>query len=122
MSFTSGMNLLGSFQSSENGLPSLLICEPTGIANLCMPSRVVASTYFVDAADGLVVDGHHLTGPLALVVIGDPQTMRTALNIPGGVVDTVHQHGGNVIVQESTVAKVSAVRPAGSLKYAHPMS
>ena len=85
-------------------------------------ARVVASTYFVDAADGLVVDGHHLTGPLALVVIGDPQTMRTALNIPGGVVDTVHQHGGNVIVQESTVAKVSAVRPAGSLKYAHPMS
>ena len=85
-------------------------------------ARVVASTYFVDAADGLVVDGHHLTGPLALVVIGDPQTMRTALNIPGGVVDTVHQHGGNVIVQESTVAKVTAVRPAGSLKYARPTS
>jgi uncharacterized protein YlxW (UPF0749 family) len=86
------------------------------------PVRVVASTYFVDAADGLVVDGHHMSGPYTLLAIGDPQTMQTALNIPGGVVDTVRQHGGNVIVQESTVAKVTAVRPAGSLKYARPTS
>ena len=97
--------------------------EAMQIAGADSPAvRIVASTYFVDAPDGLVVDGHHMSGPYTLLAIGDPQTMQTALNIPGGVVDTVRQHGGNVIVQESTVAKVTAVRPAGSLKYARPTS
>jgi uncharacterized protein YlxW (UPF0749 family) len=84
--------------------------------------RVVAATYFVDDGTGLTVDGRHLTGPYTLVVIGDAQTMQTALNIPGGVVDTVRQHGGNVIVQESGTVSVTALRQAGALKYAHPTS
>jgi uncharacterized protein YlxW (UPF0749 family) len=86
------------------------------------PVRIVAASYFVDAGNGLTVDGRQLSGPYTLVVIGDPQTMQPALNIPGGVVDTVRQHGGNVIVQESTVAHVTALRQAGTLKYAHPTS
>jgi uncharacterized protein YlxW (UPF0749 family) len=84
--------------------------------------RIVASTYFVDAGDGLEVDNHRLAGPYTVVVIGDPQTMQTALNIPGGVVDTVRQHGGNVIVQDAGVARVTAVRPASAPRYAQPTS
>jgi uncharacterized protein YlxW (UPF0749 family) len=84
--------------------------------------RIVASSYFVDAEGGLQVDGRHLTGPFTLVVIGDPQTMKTALNIPGGVVDTARQHGGNVIVEESTVVRVTALRQAATPRYAHPTS
>jgi uncharacterized protein YlxW (UPF0749 family) len=86
------------------------------------PVRIVAPSYFVDSGSGLVVDGRQLTGPYTLVVIGDPQTMQTALNIPGGVVDTVRQHGGNVIAQESTVVHVTALRQATALRYAHPTS
>jgi uncharacterized protein YlxW (UPF0749 family) len=84
--------------------------------------RIVASTYFVDTGDQLVVDGVTLAGPYTIAAIGDPQTMQTALNIPGGVVDTVRQHGGNVTVQASDPVHVSALHPAATPKYAHPVS
>ena len=48
--------------------------------------RVIASTYFADQGGSVVVDGVALAGPYTIEVIGDPQTMRTAMNIPGGVV------------------------------------
>ncbi|NJC74122.1 DUF881 domain-containing protein [Planosporangium thailandense] len=86
------------------------------------PVRIVASTYFADSGGALVVDGTRLTGPYTLLVIGDPQTMHTALNIPGGVVDTVHQHGGNVIVQESGTVGVTALHQVSAPRYARPVS
>jgi uncharacterized protein YlxW (UPF0749 family) len=86
------------------------------------PVRVVASTYFTDVRDGLNVDGTRLGAPYTLLVIGDPQTMHTALNIPGGVVDTVHQRGGNVIVQEADTVRVTALHQAATLEYARPVS
>jgi uncharacterized protein YlxW (UPF0749 family) len=86
------------------------------------PVRVVASTYFTDARGGLNVDGTRLTGPYTLLVIGDPQTMHTALNIPGGVVDMVHQRGGNVIVQESDGIHVTALHQVGVPRFARPVS
>jgi uncharacterized protein YlxW (UPF0749 family) len=86
------------------------------------PVRVVAATYFTDVRDGLNVDGTRLGGPYTLLVIGDPQTMHTALNIPGGVVDTVHQRGGNVIVQEADSVRVTALHQAATPKYARPVS
>jgi uncharacterized protein YlxW (UPF0749 family) len=88
------------------------------------PVRIVASTYFVDSSggDGLNVDGTALTAPYRVTVIGDPQTMLTALNIPGGVVDTVHQHGGTVSVNQADPVRVSALHPPVSLKHARPVS
>ncbi|MEV4824316.1 DUF881 domain-containing protein [Micromonospora sp. NPDC049274] len=72
--------------------------------------RVIASTYFLDGDNGsLVVEGRRLTGPFTITVIGDPATMRTALNIPGGVVATVRGDGGNVTFGEREVAEVSAL-------------
>jgi uncharacterized protein YlxW (UPF0749 family) len=86
--------------------------------------RIVASTYFVDgdnqAADRLVVDGLTLAAPYTIMVIGGPDTMRTALNIPGGVVDSVRQHGGTVSVREADPVHVTALHTAGELKYAKP--
>jgi uncharacterized protein YlxW (UPF0749 family) len=85
-------------------------------------ARIVASTYFVDAGDGLQVDGERLAAPYTVLVIGDPQTMQTALNIPGGVVDAVRQHGGNVTVRAAEQVRVSTLHPAGTPKYARPVS
>ncbi|MGI5242815.1 DUF881 domain-containing protein [Dactylosporangium sp. CA-139066] len=84
--------------------------------------RIVASTYFVDAPEGgrLVVDGTTLGAPYTITVIGGPDTMRTALNIPGGVVDSVRQHGGTVSVREADPVHVSALHNAGALQYAKP--
>jgi uncharacterized protein YlxW (UPF0749 family) len=84
--------------------------------------RIVASTYFAESGDGLLVDGAQLAGPYTIVVIGDPQTMQTALNIPGGVVDTVRQHGGTVNVRTADLIEVTALHEAGSPRYARPVS
>jgi uncharacterized protein YlxW (UPF0749 family) len=83
--------------------------------------RVVASTWFADGDDDrLVVDGLALTAPYTIMVIGGPDTMRTALNIPGGVVDSVRQHGGTVMVREADPVRITALHNAGELQYAKP--
>jgi uncharacterized protein YlxW (UPF0749 family) len=84
--------------------------------------RIVASTSFLDGTGGLQVDGQMLTGPYTIVAIGDPSTMQTALNIPGGVVDTVRNAGGNVIVNQPGSVRVTALHQAGTPKYARPVS
>jgi uncharacterized protein YlxW (UPF0749 family) len=84
--------------------------------------RIVASTYFVDDGAGLRVDGTPLAAPYRVTVIGDPQTMLTALNIPGGVVDTVRQHGGTVSVNQADPVRVTALHAPVSLKHARPVS
>ncbi|MER7457721.1 DUF881 domain-containing protein [Micromonospora sp. NPDC126480] len=85
--------------------------------------RIIASTFFLDGENGsLVVDGRRLTGPYTITVIGDPATMRTALNIPGGVVATVAGDGGTVIVEDREVAEVSALHAPIKLEHARPVS
>ena len=84
--------------------------------------RIVASTYFLDADNGVVVDGQTLPGTLTLTAIGDPQTMQTALSIPGGALDTTKSHGGNVQIESAGAVQVTALHPATELKYARPTS
>lgn len=129
-----GSGLQISFVPGKDGIPAATVldaveelrgagAEAMQIAGAGSPAvRIVASTYFADARDGLVVDGAHLAGPYTLVVIGGPQTMHTALNIPGGVVDTVRQRGGNVIVQESDAVRVTALHQVGAPRFARPVS
>ncbi|MFY1692227.1 DUF881 domain-containing protein [Plantactinospora sp. WMMB782] len=84
--------------------------------------RIVASTYFLDADGGISVSGRRLTGPYMITVIGDPKTMQTALNIPGGVVASVSGDGGNVAIQEREMVDVSAVVSPKDLQHARPVS
>ncbi|MGC1214234.1 MAG: DUF881 domain-containing protein, partial [Micromonospora sp.] len=85
--------------------------------------RIIASTYFVDGeAGGLVVDGRRLTGPYTILVIGDPATMRTALNIPGGVVASVQDAGGNVTPEDREAVEVSQLHAPIKLDHARPVS
>lgn len=85
--------------------------------------RIIASTYFLDGEGGsLVVDGRRLTGPFTITVIGDPATMRTALNIPGGVVASVTGDGGKLIVEDREAAEVSALHAPIKLEHARPVS
>ena len=85
--------------------------------------RIVASTYFVDASGGgIIADGARLTAPYTLWVIGSPQTMQTALQIPGGVVASVESAGGSVAMDQRSLVEVTAVRKATDLQYARPVS
>ena len=83
--------------------------------------RIVASTYFLDGTGGIDVDGRLLAGPYMISVIGDPETMRTALNIPGGVVELVGQAGGTVTTDEVSVVDVTAKHTDQTLQYARPV-
>ncbi|SNS61903.1 Uncharacterized conserved protein YlxW, UPF0749 family [Asanoa hainanensis] len=84
--------------------------------------RIVASTYFIDAEGGLEVSGKRLTGPYTITVIGDPPTMRTALNIPDGLVPSIKADGGNVIVDEHDTVEVTAIAAPVDLEHAKPVS
>jgi uncharacterized protein YlxW (UPF0749 family) len=98
------------------GAEAMQIADGAGLA-----VRIVASTYVVDRAGSITVDGRDLSGALTITVIGPAATMRTALTIPGGVADTVARDGGNVIVDEPAVVRVDALHTAASLQYAHPV-
>ena len=84
--------------------------------------RIVASTYFLDAEGGINVDGRLVTGPYTLRVIGDPETMRTALHIAGGVAESVAKDGGTVTDEQVAVVEVDALREPSAMQYARPVS
>lgn len=97
------------------------VMQIAGVAGQAV--RIVASSYFVDAeGGGIIVDGDRLTGPYVLTVIGVPQVMQTALQIPGGVVASVNSGGGSVTLEQRTLVEVTAVRDATTLQYARPAS
>jgi uncharacterized protein YlxW (UPF0749 family) len=84
--------------------------------------RIIASTAFVDGSNStLVVDGQTLAGPYTITVIGDPQTMQIALNIPSGVVDTVQHNGGTVSVVTPGTVQVTALHQNTTPRYAKPV-
>ena len=99
------------------GAEAMQISGATG-----QPVRIVAGTYFVDSGEGITVDGVPMSSPYTIEVIGDPATMQTALNIPGGVVDAVRQHGGNVTRRQPDLVRVTALHSGGPLRYARPVS
>jgi uncharacterized protein YlxW (UPF0749 family) len=84
--------------------------------------RVIASTSFVDDDDGVLAGGKRLTGPYTITVIGDPPTMRTALNIPDGLVPSIRGDGGNVTVRERESVEVTATSAPAQLEHARPVS
>jgi uncharacterized protein YlxW (UPF0749 family) len=57
-------------------------------------TRLGATSWIEDTSTGLSVDGHPAQAPYLIRAIGDPPTMQKALQIPGGVVDTVDARAG----------------------------
>ncbi|MGW4391085.1 DUF881 domain-containing protein [Streptomyces sp. NBC_00063] len=85
--------------------------------------RVVADTYLTDASGGKVsVDGHKIGEPFVFKVIGKPQDLEPALNIPGGVVQTLEKEQATVTVTQAQKIVVDALRPAKRPDYAQSSS
>lgn len=84
------------------------------------PVRVGTSTNFVDADDGIHVDSTLLTAPYVVQAIGDPKTIDTALNIPGGVAATARAAGGDAVIVQRPQLTISVTRAVPSPKYAAP--
>ncbi|MFF5009501.1 DUF881 domain-containing protein [Streptomyces phaeochromogenes] len=84
--------------------------------------RVVAGTYLTDVSDGVAVDGNKISAPYRFKVIGKPQDLEPALNIPGGVVQTLEKEQATVTVERSDKIIVDALRPAKRPDYARSSS
>ncbi|BBC38120.1 uncharacterized protein SGFS_094140 [Streptomyces graminofaciens] len=84
--------------------------------------RVVASTYLTDSGNGVSVDGNKITQPFRFKVIGNPQDLEPALNIPGGVVQTLEKERATVTVERADKIVVDALRAAERPDYARSSS
>ncbi|MEU6663883.1 DUF881 domain-containing protein [Streptomyces sp. NPDC046821] len=85
--------------------------------------RIVADTYLTDATGGGVsVDGRKIAQPYVFKVIGKPQDLEPALNIPGGVVQTLEKEQATVTVSRAQKIVVDALRPAKRPDYAQSSS
>jgi uncharacterized protein YlxW (UPF0749 family) len=84
--------------------------------------RVVASTYFSDSGGGVRVDGHRIGQPYRFEVIGKPADLEPALNIPGGVVQTLKNKQATASVTRSEKITVDALRQAKRPDYARSSS
>ncbi len=83
--------------------------------------RVVASTSFTDTQDGVAADGTLLQSPYDFLVIGDPQTLDTAMRIPGGVESRVASApGARFDVRQLDEVLVDALRVPETPQYARP--
>ncbi|WP_240351281.1 DUF881 domain-containing protein [Streptomyces olivoreticuli] len=84
--------------------------------------RVTADTYFSGAAGKVEIDGKKVSQPYRFKVIGKPQDLEPALNIPGGVVQTLEKEQAGVSVNRSEKIIVDALRPAKRPDYARSSS
>jgi uncharacterized protein YlxW (UPF0749 family) len=84
--------------------------------------RVVASSYFGLAPSGVDIDGTTVTQPYTIVAIGDPQTMSSAMQIPGGLSENVRQLGATITITSEQEMAVSALHTLREPRYARPVA
>jgi uncharacterized protein YlxW (UPF0749 family) len=84
--------------------------------------RVGVSTAVTGDPGALRLDGKPIGSPYEVLVIGSPQDMETAMNIPGGVVQRISGRGGSVDITQEQQVVVDALRPLDQPQYASPKS
>ncbi|MFC8192455.1 DUF881 domain-containing protein [Cellulomonas sp. NPDC057328] len=83
--------------------------------------RVTASSAFTGAPGEIVLDGVTLSPPYRWLVIGEPDTIATALEIPGGAVAKVRTDGGRGTVETLERVDVTALRELPEPVHATPV-
>lgn len=78
--------------------------------------RMAASSYFLESADGLNVDGRVLTRPYVLTVIGAPAALAESVKFAGGTREIVEE----AEVRERDEVVVDALRDPVTPQYARP--
>lgn len=84
------------------------------------PIRIGVDSWVRGTPGHLQLDGRDLAAPYTVTAIGDAPTLAAALNIPGGVVDTVARSGGRVGVEQRAEVTVGALREPKPRQYARP--
>jgi uncharacterized protein YlxW (UPF0749 family) len=81
------------------------------ISDQSLAVRLVANSWFADSSSGVTVSGTALEVPITISVIGDPSVLVPAIEIPGGLVDTIGSGGGQVTIVEGDAVDISATVP-----------
>ncbi|MFL6129956.1 MAG: DUF881 domain-containing protein [Mycobacteriales bacterium] len=82
--------------------------------------RIGLDSSFTATDGGIVVDGVLLSAPYTVLAIGDPPTLATAMEIPGGVTDTVRRAGGEARIGQRERVLIRALRPLKEPQYSRP--
>ncbi|MGY1857269.1 DUF881 domain-containing protein [Modestobacter sp. SYSU DS0290] len=82
--------------------------------------RIGADSEVTGDPGELSIDGTPVTSPYTVRVIGPPQSMQTAMNIPNGVVDRMTRRLATVEIRQSDRIVVDALRPVVTPRYAEP--
>lgn len=80
--------------------------------------RIINSTYFNDTVNGININLTGIRSPYKLFALGDPETMSTALKIPGGMSESISTTGGRVVITESSSIEVNSVASITTPQYA----
>jgi len=83
--------------------------------------RVVVSTYFTDTPDGIEVSGQRVRSPYVIRAIGGSATMASAMDIPGGVNESVRRLGAVSTVDQRDTVSITALHTLEEPQYARPV-
>ena len=84
--------------------------------------RVVVDTWFADPPEGegpgILISGDLRGSPYVFLAIGDPQTLATAMSIPGGLESSVTTAGAEFILETRDTVDITATVPLTTPDYA----
>ena len=82
--------------------------------------RVAMSSAVTSVGGAILIDGQVLKFPLSVLAIGDPETLATAMGIPGGAIASVSFAGAKATVEQSAAVQITALRELDAPDYAEP--
>lgn len=82
--------------------------------------RVVASTYFTDLDGAIGISGQRVEPPYVILAIGDPPTMAAAMDIPGGVRESVRRVNAEAQVEQRDSLDITSLHTPMTPEYAQP--
>lgn len=84
-------------------------------------NRVVASSWIGSTGGQLQVDGQPLPRPVTVLAIGDKATLASALNIPGGIVETLRRVNATAAIEQVDTVRIDALQSSRTPRYAQPV-
>jgi uncharacterized protein YlxW (UPF0749 family) len=87
--------------------------------------RVVVNTWFANPPEAgtaaVLVSGDLRPAPYTILAIGDPETLATAMEIPGGIADSVRTAGALFEMERRDVLEITSTVPLTTPEYAEPV-
>jgi uncharacterized protein YlxW (UPF0749 family) len=85
-------------------------------------NRIINSTYFNDTSDGITINQAKIRSPYRINALGDPETLATALKIPGGLAEKVTTSGGQVVITQYATIVIESTVDLITPQYAVPVT